>query len=120
MPLYRAIICGMSVMATRLPLTQASVPPMAIAATTRIRLSCVPPMNASVTSVASNMPAPAQRTPLTAVTGELMRFSPRMNRAAATRYDSCVRVAVVSTIERPSFFFRPADTNICSMRSVTT
>ena len=34
---------------------------------------------ASVASVASSMPTPAQRTPLTAVTGELMRFSPRMN-----------------------------------------
>ncbi len=38
MPLYRAIICGMSVIATRLPLTQARMPPMAMAATTRIRL----------------------------------------------------------------------------------
>ena len=42
-------------------------------------------MNASVTTVASTMPTPAQRTPLTAVTGELMRFRPRMNSAAATR-----------------------------------
>ena len=42
-------------------------------------------MNSSVTTVASSMPKPAQRTPLTAVTGELMRFRPRMNSAAATR-----------------------------------
>ena len=42
-------------------------------------------MNTSVTTVASSMPTPAQRTPLTAVTGELMRFKPRMNSAAATR-----------------------------------
>ena len=49
-------------------------------------------MKASVTTVASTMPTPAQRTPLTAVTGELMRFSPRMNSAAAMRYESCVKV----------------------------
>ncbi len=75
----------MSVMATRLPLIHASDPPMAIAATTSVRFTGVACMKASVTSVASSMPRPAQRTPLTAVTGELMRLSPRMNRAAATR-----------------------------------
>ncbi len=82
----------MSVMATRLPLTQATMPPIAMAAMTSTRLRGEAPMKASVTSVASSMPSPAQRTPLTAVTGELMRFSPRMNRAAAIRYESCVSV----------------------------
>ena len=86
MPLYSAIICGMSVIATRLPLTQARMPPARIATITSIKLICAtPPMNASVTAVASSMPTPAQRTPLTAVTGELMRLSPTMNRNAAAR-----------------------------------
>ena len=85
MPLYRAIICGISVMATRLPLTQAKMPPIAMAAITSIKLRDEAPMNASVTIVASSMPTPAQRTPLTAVTGELMRFRPRINNAAAAR-----------------------------------
>ncbi len=76
MPLYSAIICGMSVMATRLPLTQAITVPIAIAMMTSIKLSEDAPMKASVTTVASTMPTPAQRTPLTAVTGELMRFKP--------------------------------------------
>jgi len=53
-------------------------------------------MNASVTAVASNMPTPAQRTPLTAVTGELMRLRPKMNRAAAIRYDNCIKVCSVA------------------------
>jgi hypothetical protein len=76
----------MSVMATRLPLTHAMMPPMAMAASTRIMFSCgAPDTKASVATVASSMPTPAQRTPLTAVTGELIRFSPRMNSAAATR-----------------------------------
>ena len=82
----------MSVMATRLPLIQAIVPPTRMAAITNTRLVEEAPMNASVTSVANTMPAPAQRTPLTAVSGELMRFRPSMNNAAANRYDSCVRV----------------------------
>ncbi len=87
MPLYRAIICGMSVMATRLPLIQAIAPPTAMAPTTRARLKVEAPMKTktSVARVASSMPRPAQRTPLTAVTGELMRLSPRMNSAAAMR-----------------------------------
>ena len=88
MPLYSAIICGISVMATRLPLTQATPEPIAMAMMTSIKLSDEAPMNASVTAVASTMPTPAQRTPLTAVTGELMRFKPRMNSAAAIRYES--------------------------------
>ena len=125
MPLYSAIICGMSVMATRLPLTQATMPPTPIAAITRIRLNWDAPMNASVASVASSMPTPAQRTPLTAVTGELMRFRPRMNSAAATKYDSCVNVSVETEgMNYCSFFLPvlplPAVTNIFSMRSVTT
>ena len=67
----------------------------AMAASIRTRLVWdVPETNANVAMVASSMPTPAQRTPLTAVTGELMRFSPRMNSAAATRYDSCVNIAV--------------------------
>ena len=94
MPLYSAIICGMSVMATRLPLTQATLPPTAMAPITSIRLKDEAPMKARVAKVASSMPTPAQRTPLTAVTGELMRLRPRMNSAAATRYDSCVNVSV--------------------------
>ena len=94
MPLYSAIICGMLVMATRLPLTHATMPPTAMAAITSIKLKDEAPMKASVAKVASSMPTPAQRTPLTAVTGELMRLRPRMNSAAATRYDSCVNVAV--------------------------
>ena len=86
MPLYRAIICGMSVMATRLPLTQARMPPAAMAPIMSIKLTEeAPDTNANVTIVASSMPAPAQRTPLTAVTGELMRFRPRMNNAAAMK-----------------------------------
>ncbi len=88
MPLYSAIICGMSVMATRLPLTQAITVPIAMAMMTSIKLSEEAPMKANVTTVASTMPTPAQRTPLTAVTGELMRFRPRMNSAAAIRYES--------------------------------
>ncbi len=92
MPLYSAIICGISVMATRLPLTHAMPEPIAIATMTNIRLTAEAPMNAKVTIVASTMPTPAQRTPLTAVTGELMRFSPKMNSAAAIRYESCVKI----------------------------
>ena len=38
-----------------------------------------------VTSVATSMPAPAQTMPLRAVTGELMRFRPMMNRNAVSR-----------------------------------
>ena len=38
MPLYSAIICGMSVIATRLPLTKAMMPPAAMAPITSIRL----------------------------------------------------------------------------------
>ena len=64
--------------------------------------------------------APAQRTPLTAVTGELMRLSPRMNSAAATRYDSCVNIAVEKTACASVPSSLPAVTNILSMRSVTT
>ena len=75
----------MSVIATFLPLIQAIAPPTAIATTTSARFSVEPPMNSSVTSVASTMPTPAQRTPLTAVTGELMRFKPTMKRNAAAR-----------------------------------
>ena len=77
----------MSVIATRLPLTQATIPPMAMAATTSIRLKgeAETPTNAKVATVASSMPRPAQRTPLTAVTGELMRLSPRIKSAAAIR-----------------------------------
>ncbi len=86
MPLYSAIICGMSVIATRLPLIHATMLPMAMAAITSEKFrSDASFMNANVTAVASSMPAPAQRTPLTAVTGELMRFKPRMNSAAAAR-----------------------------------
>ena len=82
-------------------------------------------MNASVARVASSMPTPAQRTPLTAVTGELMRFKPRMNSAAATRYDSCVKVSVETAgMSYPSLCFTggflPDETNIFSIRSVTT
>ena len=39
----------------------------------------------NVISVATTMPTPAQTMPLRAVTGELMRFKPRMNSAAATK-----------------------------------
>jgi hypothetical protein len=42
-----------------------------------MRLKLEAPMKPSVAIVASSMPTPAQRTPLTAVTGELMRFSRR-------------------------------------------
>ena len=91
-PLYSAIICGMSVMATRLPLTQARMPPTAMAPMTSIKLNGEAAMNPRVTIVARTIPKPAQRTPLTAVAGELMRLRPRMNNAAATRYDSWVTV----------------------------
>ena len=43
------------------------------------------PGYAKVTSVATSMPAPAQRMPLRAVTGELMRFSPTMKSTAVTK-----------------------------------
>src|ERR1700743_485357 len=95
MPLYSAIICGMSVMATRLPLTHAMTVPIAMAMMTSIRLSEEAPMKARVTMVGSSMLTPAPRTRLTAVTGELMRFRPRMNGAAAMRYESWVRVWMV-------------------------
>ncbi len=87
MPLYSAIICGMSVIATRLPLIHAAAPPTPMAAITRMRLNCDArvKIRANVARVATSMPSPAQRTPLTAVTGELMRFRPRMNSAAAAR-----------------------------------
>jgi hypothetical protein len=85
MPLYSAIICGMLVIATRLPLTQARVPPTAIAPITKAKLKFEAPMKTRVAIVASSMPTPAQRTPLTAVSGELMRFKPTMNRNAAAR-----------------------------------
>ncbi len=39
----------------------------------------------NVMSVATSMPAPAHRMPLLAVTGELIRFNPRMKSAAVTR-----------------------------------
>ena len=73
-----------------------------------------------------SMPAPAQRTPLPRVTGELIRFRPRMNSAAATKYGSCVNVSSrTEGMNYYSFFLPaacllPAVTNILSMRSVTT
>jgi hypothetical protein len=39
----------------------------------------------NVTRVATSIPAPAHMIPLLAVTGELMRFSPMMNRTAVTK-----------------------------------
>ena len=39
----------------------------------------------NVISVATTMPTPAQTMPLRAVTGELMRFKPKMNSAAAMK-----------------------------------
>jgi hypothetical protein len=38
-----------------------------------------------LTAVATAMPAPAHQMPLRAVTGELMRFRPTMNRTAVTK-----------------------------------
>ena len=43
------------------------------------------PGNRNVMSVATSMPAPAQRMPLRAVTGELIRFKPMMNSTAVTK-----------------------------------
>src|SRR5882724_9897885 len=43
---------------------------------------------ARLTSTATTMPAPAQTMPPRAVTGEDMRFRPKMNRNAAAKYDA--------------------------------
>ena len=50
-----------------------------------LRLLIVWGMALNVATVATTMPAPAQRMPLRAVTGELMRFRPMMNRNAVSR-----------------------------------
>ena len=73
----------MSVTATRRPVTQAAMPPTAIATVISAKLPI--PGVRNVISVATTMPMPAQTMPLRAVTGELMRFRPRMNRAAAMK-----------------------------------
>ena len=78
MPLYSAIICGMSVMATRLPLHHAIREPMTMAAMMSLVVAHFLPGYRDAASVASGMPAPAQSMPLRAVTGELMRLRPRM------------------------------------------
>ncbi len=73
----------MSVIATRRPLHQASAVPRMIAGSSHSKLPS--PGNRKVNSVATSMPAPAHTMPLRAVTGELMRFRPMMNRKAVTR-----------------------------------
>ncbi len=83
MPLYRATICGMAVIATRRPVHQAGMPATAMAS--RISQRCCMPGKANVAPTAISMPTPAQTTPARAVRGELMRLSPRMNSNAARK-----------------------------------
>ena len=73
----------MSVIPTRCPETHATPPPMAIA--TRISAMFCSPGVRNVLRIATNMPAPAHRMPPRAVTGELMRFRPKMNRIDAMK-----------------------------------
>ena len=73
----------MSVMATFLPVYQARPPPTAMASVIQAKL-CMPG-HRKVTRVATTMPAPAHTIPPRAVTGELMRFSPRIKSTAATK-----------------------------------
>ena len=83
MPLNRATICGMSVIATFLPQSQVGITPMAMPP--RIRRMLLPPVMAKVARVAMTMPMPAWMMPLRAVTGEAMRLMPRMNSTAARK-----------------------------------
>ena len=78
-----------------------------------------------MTSVATSMPAPAQRMPLRAVTGELMRFSPTMNSTAVDEVARLDRESAETAVRHQCVLLRPGarlplDLNISSMRSVTT
>ena len=83
MPLNRATICGMSVIATFLPQAQFAATPMTMAAT--IRPMLCRPGRKNVATVAMSMPTPAHWMPLRAVFGLAMRCRPSRNNVAATK-----------------------------------
>ena len=83
MPLYSATICGMSVMATFLPLYHASAVLTLIAASMMTTL-CMP-LWKNVAITATSTPTPAHWMPLRAVTGEDMRLMPMISSTAATK-----------------------------------
>ena len=83
MPLYSATICGIAVIATRRPDHHAAAVPSTTAASISSRLCR--PGSAKVANTATSMPTPAQRMPVRAVRGELMRLRPMMNSSAARK-----------------------------------
>ncbi len=84
-PLYSATICGMSVIATRLPDIQASADADQHAPRDQRQVVQARHAPKKVATVAISMPAPAHWMPLRAVTGDAMRLMPRMNSSAATK-----------------------------------
>ncbi len=84
MPLYNATICGISVIATRLPCHHdRPVPRMsAPAASARFNVRCgraassTPKTYRKLARVATSMPTPATTMPERAVTGDDIRFRP--------------------------------------------
>jgi len=88
-----ATIWGISVMATVLPLNQATDAPSKSATTARIMFTgrCGLAAGSTVKTarklarIATSIPKPATRMPEGAETGEDMRFSPYMKRKAAAR-----------------------------------
>ena len=121
MPLYSAIICGMSVMATRLPLTQARMPPTAMAPMTSIKLKDEAPMKAKVTTVASTMPSAG---PAHAAHGSDRRAHALQAEDEQRRRHQIGQLRQGlngrSGGHHQDPFFLPAETNIFNMRSVTT
>ena len=83
MPLNSATICGMSVIATRLPQAQFRPTPMTMAAS--IRPMLCRSGSKKVATVAISMPTPAHWMPLRAVFGVLIRCRPSRNSVAAMK-----------------------------------
>ncbi len=90
MPLYKATICGIAVIATLRPVYQASAVLIAIAMKISAAFSintdglCGPRWK-NVAMTATSTPTPAHWMPLRAVTGEDMRLMPMMSNTAATK-----------------------------------
>ncbi len=84
MPLYSATICGIAVIATRLPCHQDRAVPMNSAVAAKVMLtdrcgraaSATPKKYRKLASVATSMPMPATTMPERAVTGDDIRFRP--------------------------------------------
>ncbi len=122
MPLYSAIICGMSVMATRLPLTQAITLPIAMAPMTSIKLKEEAPMNASVTTRGEQH---ADAGPAHAADGGDRRTHALQSQNEQRRRDQIGKLGQGlngrgGRHHLRSFLLCRPSTNIFSMRSVTT